>query len=282
MTELYGPPMWTARELVGRADVLLMTFDTLRLDVANAALGRGLTPNLADVLPGGAQGGWEHRHTPGSFTYAAHHAFFAGFLPTPVPSLDPSSPRFPPHERLFAVDVPHSASIGPGTAVFDEPNIVAGFARRGYHTACVGGVGFFDKRSPLGRVLPGLFAESHWNPRLGVDDPASPRHQIEAALGILRRQPPQQRLFLFVNLSAMHPPNRIFAPGAAEDSPATMAAALAAVDRELPRLFAALRRPSLCVLCADHGTAYGENGLRGHRLAHPTVWDVPYAEFLLS
>jgi len=38
--------------------------------------------------------GWERRHSPASFTYAAHQAFFAGFLPTPA------SPG--PHPRLFA------------------------------------------------------------------------------------------------------------------------------------------------------------------------------------
>ncbi len=39
--------------------------------------------------------------------------------------------------------------------------------------------------------------------------------------------------------------------------------------------------PLLCILCSDHGTAYGEDGYHGHRLGHPVVWTVPYAEFLL-
>ena len=41
------------------------------------------------------------------------------------------------------------------------------------------------------------------------------------------------------------------------------------------------RGPWLVVICSDHGTAYGEDGYTGHRLAHPVVWDVPYAEFVL-
>jgi hypothetical protein len=55
------------------------------------------------------------------------------------------------------------------------------------------------------------------------------------------------------------------------------------VDRQLPPLFAALQRraPVLAIVCSDHGTAYGEDGYHGHRLAHPVVWTVPYAEFLL-
>ena len=35
------------------------------------------------------------------------------------------------------------------------------------------------------------------------------------------------------------------------------------------------------IVCSDHGTAYGDDGYHGHRLAHPAVWTVPYAEFVL-
>ena len=132
--------------LIGTHDLLLVTLDTLRYDVAQRALDEGMTPTLAAVLPGGR---WEERHTPGSFTYAAHHAFFAGFLPTP--------PGPGPHPRLFAARFPGSETTAATTCVFDAADIVSGLAQRGYHTACIGGVGFFNKRSPLGRVLPGLF-----------------------------------------------------------------------------------------------------------------------------
>ena len=67
--------------LVGTHDLLLLTLDTLRYDVAREELEAGHTPTLAALLPGGR---WEERHSPASFTYAAHQAFFAGFLPTPV------------------------------------------------------------------------------------------------------------------------------------------------------------------------------------------------------
>lgn len=264
--------MLNANELIGSHDVLFVTLDTLRYDVACDALGRGLTPNLAAVLPGGR---WEERHSPATFTYAAHHAFFAGFLPTPA--------RPGRHPRLFALRFPGAETVTEQTCVFDAPDLVTGLAGRGYHTACVGGVGFFNKLSPLGAVLPGLFAESHWSPELGVTDPRSTENQFALAEAILARVPPGRRAFLFVNVSAIHQPNCIFADGATEDTPATHAAALAYVDRHLPRLFAAVRRrgPALCVVCSDHGTAYGEGGYRGHRAAHPVVWTVPYAEFVL-
>jgi hypothetical protein len=258
--------------LIGTHDLLFVTLDSLRYDVAHEALTQGRTPNLAAVLPGGT---WEKRHSPGNFTYAAHQAFFAGFLPVPV------SPG--KHPRLFAVRFPGSETTTAQTCVFDTSDIVTGLASRGYHTVCIGGVGFFNQLSPLGRVLPGLFAASYWSPALGVTDPHSTENQVALAETILAGMPKEQRVFLFVNISAIHQPNCLFLEGAREDSLASHAAALEYVDCHVPRLFAALRRraPVLCILCSDHGTAYGEDGYRGHRLGHPVVWTVPYAEFLL-
>jgi Sulfatase len=259
--------------LIGTHDVLLMTIDTLRYDVARDAIRSGRTPNLAAVLPGGA---WEERHSPASFTYAAHHAFFAGFLPTPIA---PGK-----HPRAFAVRFPGSETTTERTCVLDAPDIVSGLAGRGYHTICIGGVGFFNKLGPLGSVLPGLFAESHWGPELGVADPQSTENQVALAVDRLGAMPTDRRAFLFLNVSAVHQPNRFYLEGAVEDSIASHAAALEYVDRCLPPLFDAFRRrgPALVIACSDHGTAFGEGGYHGHRLGHPVVWTVPYAEFLLS
>ena len=264
--------MLNAREIVGTHDILLMTLDTLRYDVARDMLAAGYTPNLAELLPGGQ---WERRHSPGSFTYAAHHAFFAGFLPTPAA---PGQ-----HPRLFAARFAGSETSTDRTFVFDAPDIVAGLAQVGYHTACIGGVGFFNKQTPLSRALPGLFAESHWTPDLGVTHPDSTANQVRCALAALERVPSEQKVFLFINVSALHQPNCIFQPGATSDTPETQAAALAYVDRQLPPLFNALqqRGKTLAIICSDHGTAYGEDGYVGHRISHPVVWTVPYAELIL-
>jgi hypothetical protein len=264
--------MIDVNRLLGTHDVLFITLDTLRFDVAQECLSSGRTPHLAAVLPGRT---WEPRHTPGSFTFAAHQAFFAGFLPTPI---GPGK-----HPRLFALRFPGSETIGSGTCVLDAPDIVSGLAGRGYHTACIGGVGFFNKQSPLGSVLPGLFAESHWQPDFGVTEPRSMENQVARATAILERLTAGRRVFLFLNVSAIHQPNSFYLPGATEDSPASHAAALMYVDRHLPRLFHALqhRGPVFCIVCSDHGTAYGEEDYWGHRLGHPVVWTVPYTEFIL-
>jgi hypothetical protein len=268
----YDAAMLNFNQLIGTHDVLFITLDTLRYDVATELYASGRTPRLAAVLP---PGGWEKRHTPGNFTFAAHAAFFAGFLPTPA---------FPGrHPRPFALRFPGSETTTAETAIFDAPDLVNGFRGRGYHTICIGGVGFFNKLTPLGGVLPGLFEESHWSPELGVTDPRSTEHQVELIRQRLVEHPPQRRVFVFLNVSAIHQPNRFYLPGATEDSLASHAAALEYVDLHLGQLFATLlhRGPWLVVMCSDHGTAYGEDGYVGHRLGHPVVWEVPYAEFVL-
>ncbi|RFU42969.1 metalloenzyme domain-containing protein [Actinomadura logoneensis] len=261
-------------QIVGTHDVVLVTLDTLRLDVAEELLAAGETPNLAAVLPGGR---WERRHTPGSFTYAAHAAMLAGFLPTPV---EPG-----PHPRLFAAAFPGSETTAPGTWTFDAADLPTGLARAGYHTVCVGGVGFFNKATPLGSALPSLFAESHWERSFGVTDPSSLDHQIARVEASVAALDPQRRLFLLLNVSALHQPNWFYLDGATResgDTRASHAAALRYVDARLPRLLGALRRPSLVIICSDHGTAYGEDGHVGHRIGHEVVWTVPYGEFVHS
>ena len=263
-------------ELVGSHDLLLVTLDTLRHDVAAELAAAGRLPNLARHLPGGR---WEKRHAPGSFTYASHQAIFAGFLPTPA------APG--PHPRLFAASFAGSETTADKTFVYDTPDLVSGLAKAGYHTVCVGGVGFFNKQGPLGSVLPGLFHESHWETEFGVTSPHSFENQVARAECVVRELPAEQRVFLFVNVSALHQPNWFHLPGATResgDTRETHAAALEYVDRHIGRLFAAAssRRRCFAIVCSDHGTAYGDDGYTGHRLGHESVWTVPYAHFFLD
>ncbi|MBB5016848.1 hypothetical protein HNQ59_000110 [Chitinivorax tropicus] len=257
------------RQLVGEVDIVLITLDTLRFDAAQSLFQAGRLPVLSRYLPAT---GWERRHSPGSFTYAAHHAFFAGFLPTPA---QPGR-----HPRHFAVAFPGSETTAPTTCVFETPDIVSGLAQRGYQTICIGGVGFFNKTSPLGRVLPGLFQVSEWTPAFGVTAPDSTTQQVACAQRHLAAC--QGRAFLFINVSAMHQPNRHYVPGCERDDLQSHMAAMAYVDGALAPLFDTLAaRGAFVILCADHGTAYGEDGYDGHRIGHPVVWEVPYAEFLI-
>ncbi|MBW1596684.1 STM4013/SEN3800 family hydrolase [Streptomyces sp. JJ38] len=262
--------------IVGTHDLLFVTLDTLRHDVARDLAAAGRTPNLVRHLPDGR---WEERHAPGSFTYASHQAMFAGFLPTPA------APG--PHPRLFAARFAGSETTAEGTFVFETPDLPSALSAAGYRTVCIGGVGFFNRRGPLGSVLPGLFDESHWEPEFGVASPTSFESQVRRAEQVVAALPRDRRLFLFVNVAALHQPNWFHRPGATErdgDSLATHAAALEYVDRHIGRLFQVMssRRPCFTIVCSDHGTAYGEDGYTGHRLGHETVWTVPYAHFVLE
>jgi len=265
--------MLAAKSLIGTHNVLIITLDTLRYDVAVQGIKDNRTPQMAKFLPAGQ---WELRHSPGSFTYSAHQAFFAGFLPAPA------APG--PHPRLFAATFPGSETTTESTFSFDAPDIVSGLAAHGYHTICIGGVGFFNKLSPLGSVLPDLFVESYWDETLGVTDRDSTKNQVDLAVQLIGQLSVDQRFLLFVNVSALHQPNCIYVGGASKDSTSTQLAALEYADGHLGRLFRACCQESatMCIVTSDHGTAYGEDGYWGHRLAHPVVWNVPYAEFVIE
>ncbi|HEX5443981.1 MAG TPA: STM4013/SEN3800 family hydrolase [Pirellulales bacterium] len=250
-------------------DIVLITFDALRFDVADAAWREGRTPVLREAIPQG----WQPRHTPGSFTYAAHAAFFAGFWPTPTA---PGA-----HTRPFALNSPESHSNGPDTLRLPGDNLVTGLRARGFETVCVGGVGFFNPATPLGAVFPGYFERSYWLPEFSVTELHSARAQVRQACACIAECFLDRPLFLFLNISATHPPTHGYVRGACCDSVETQTAALEYVDRQLPPLFASLidrGRGGVAYLMSDHGTLFGEDGWTGHRVGHPVVWTVPYAE----
>jgi len=265
--------MIKANQCIGTHHLVILTFDTLRYDVAVQGIEQSRTPFLQSVLPNGQ---WEKRHTPATFTYAAHHAFFSGYLPTPIP-------KSAHYRRLFACDFAGSTTSGEDTWCTDQATIIQGLQAVGYHTLCIGGVGFFNQQNALGCVLPDLFMESHWSPEMGVTGAHSTQLQVELAIQRLQALAPQP-LMLFINISAIHQPNCIFSPEASQDSTSTQLDALAYVDSQLPELFHALQSSgdSLCILSSDHGTTYGEDDTWGHGTAHPNVWEVPYSEFILE
>ena len=260
-------------KLVGEVDILFITLDTLRFDVAQYAYRNGLLKNLSKYLD---NEGWECRHSPASFTYAAHHAFFAGFLPTP------SMPGS--HKRLFASRFQGSTTVDQQTFVFEKPTLPQSLSDLGYRTVCIGGTGFFNPASPIGSVFPSWFDESHWSPNTSVASKESEKNQIE--LAIKRRKSFGDHLtMMFINVAAIHQPNWFYDPsnGSETDDLHSHLAALVAVDAVMEPLFEAFRqfRKTFCILCSDHGTAYGEGGFWGHRIAHEVIWNVPYAQFFL-
>ena len=258
-------------QIVGHRDIVFLVLDSLRYDVAIDEMDHGRTPNLAKLLPWS----WEKRHSPGNFTYAAHSAFFAGFLPTPADSQ--ASP-----ERLFASQFQGSETTGANTFTFPQADLVTALREQNYHTTCIGGVGFFNKQSALSRVFPDLFDESHWSEEMGVTGKASTEKQFSLAREILWERPPDQHTFLFLNVSSIHQPNCHYLDEDI-DSLESHAAALHYVDEFIPHLQKTLsKRGAFLILCSDHGTLYGEEGFTGHRIGHQAVYTVPYAHLLID
>jgi len=269
-------------EIVGHQDIVFLVLDALRYDVAEAEMKGRRLPNFAKLFPDG----WERRHSPGSFTFPAHQAFFAGFLPTPS---DPEVSA----ERMFAADFSGSETSGGRTYCFDTPDVVSGLAAIGYQTTCIGGVGFFNRRTALSCVLPDLFDESHWSEQMGVTGRDSTALQFALAAEKLADLRNDQKTFLFINISAIHQPNWFYKAaesgestlGSGSDDLTTHAAALRRVDAELSVLVGAIRaRPNgaLLIVCSDHGTLYGEDGFEGHRVGHEAVFTVPYAHRVIE
>ena len=257
--------------MVPETDFVLITIDALRYDAAQALFLEGQLPNFGKWLP---KQGWEERYSPASFTFPAHHAFFSGFLPTLIHQ------KVTP--RLYASQFHGSESANENTFVFETPTIIEALAQRGYDTVCIGGVGFFNKQTAIGRIFPGLFQYSEWEEKFGVTNKQSTKYQFERAIKYLKSANP---VFLFINISATHQPTHHYIEGKQTDDIDTHKAALRYVDSQLPTLQQALQqrnRKQLLIVCSDHGTAYGEDGQWGHRNGHEKVMKVPYLQYLNS
>lgn len=262
-------------QIVGSHDIVMLCFDTLRYDVAKEEEANGGTPVLnSHGKP------WEKRHAPGNFTYPSHAAIFAGFLPSPAEPHLLRSRRW----LFFPVQAGTGRIPPAGSYPFTEATFVEALAHAGYLTMCIGGVNFFSKRNPLGRVFPDLFRKSYWLPGFGCTDEHSTEKQIEFALARMKEIPDDQRLFLYINFSAIHYPNAHYVSGQTKDDKASHAAALRYIDSQLPALLEALRKRSntLVIALSDHGTCYGEDGYEYHCISHETVYTVPYKHFILN
>lgn len=260
--------------VVGTCDILFICLDTLRYDVAVREEAAGATPVL------NRYGFWEKRQAPGNFTYPSHHAMFAGFLPCSeeVRNMADRELLFYPGEIGLRRKVPD------GAYAFSGSTIMEGLQKDGYETWCVGGVSFFDKRSDMGRVFPGYFEKSFWNPSFACPVKENTKNQVDFILKKIGSADSDRHLFLYLNVDAIHYPNYFYLEGAAGDSLLSHAAALRYVDKELGRLFdewKEQRGDTFVICCSDHGTCYGEDGFLYHGVNHPSVNTVPYKHFFL-
>lgn len=261
-------------QVVGKQDILFVCLDTLRYDAAVEEEKKNGTPVL------NRYGSWEKCQAPGNFTYPSHHAMFAGFLPCRYDAKNVTD-----RELLF---FPKSIGLGKkvpeGAYGFCGSTIMEGLEKDGYDTWCVGGVAFFDKRSDIGKVFPGYFQKSYWNPSFSCPVKDSTKNQVDFLLKRIKEAEKERHIFLYLNVDAIHYPNYFYLEGAMHDSYESHKAALRYVDGELGRLFDAwkeIRGGAFVLCCSDHGTCYGEDGCQFHGVNHPIVNTIPYKHFFL-
>ena len=268
------PPSVDMTQVVGAFDILMICLDTLRYDVAVEEEAAGTTSVL------NRYGAWKKCQAPGNFTWPSHHAMFAGFLPCRYDAKNVAD-----RELLF---FPSSVGLGrkapAGAYGFSGSTIMEGLEIDGYDTWCVGGVAFFDKRSDLGSVFPGYFKKSYWNPSFACPVKDSTKNQVDFLLRKIEEENQEKKIFLYLNVDAIHYPNYFYREGASRDSIESHAAALRYVDGELGRLFEGWKEKrggAFVICCSDHGTCYGEDGCQFHGVNHPVVNTVPYKHFFL-
>ena len=260
-------------EVVGTCDILFLCLDTLRYDVAKKAESEHTIPVL------GQYGAFEKCIAPANFTYPSHHAMFIGFLPAPA-----SAKSISDRELLF---FPKKIGMGhkppPNAFLFDGASFIEGLAQVDYHTLCIGGVAFFDKRSDIGKVLPSMFEESHWTPKFSCVNPQSATNQVEFTMKKINELPKDKKVFCYINFSAIHYPNYFYQDGEKKDTIETHQKALEYVDCSLKPLFELFkkRNKTFVIVTSDHGTCYGEDGYKFHGINHSSVNHVPYKHFFL-
>ncbi|MGX8796205.1 STM4013/SEN3800 family hydrolase [Fusibacter sp. JL298sf-3] len=260
-------------DIVGTHDILMVCLDTLRYDVATEEEANGGTPVLNQY------GKWQKCHAPGNYTYPSHAAMFIGALPSPV---DPH-PLFEREKLFVPKDISASLKTHPNAFLFEGASFVEGLEKVGYETLCVGGVGFFNKRTPINSVFPSLFKKSYWHPSFSCHIKESFDHQLTFIERKLKSYAPDQRLFMYLNIDTIHYPNAFYVEGAREDDKTTHAAALRYVDARIQQLFDLFkaRGKTFVIACSDHGSCYGEDGYHFHCHSHDIVSTVPYKHFFL-
>jgi choline-sulfatase len=232
--------------------VLLITVDTLRADRLGAYGDEAArTPHMDALAAGGVR--FDRAYTPSPVTLPAHTSIMTGLLP-------------PAH----GVRGNGAFALGPGL-----PTLAEALRARGLATAAfVGGFplarrfglarGFDDYDDAMGKP-PGVSYEFAERRADAV---------VESARRWLAAHP--GRVFAWVHLFDPHAP---YDPPAAFRAPDPYRGEIAAADAAIGALMAAWSarpEPSLVVLTADHGEAFGEHGEQSHSLfVYDTTLRVP-------
>jgi len=258
--------------------VLFITLDSCRYDTFFSSHKLNSIPNLSNVS-------FLHKAiSPSYFTYGSHAAFWMGFTPGVVGSSQPYlNPKL---GKLFKMShVSSHISLSETPFLFSGENIIQGFRAKGYRTIGTGAVEWFNTSTDTGSVLAApfdrfFFSGNTWSL-------ASQLLWIGQELSIT---PPNQPVFLFLNIGETHVPYwHEGAPWERWPSPCVPfggSACSATTSRMRQRLclewvdiqiesLLQLFLNSTILICSDHGDCWGEDGLWEHGISHPATLTVP-------
>ena len=251
--------------------VLFVTLDSCRYDTFVNAHAPALK----------ATGPLRAGQAPGYFTYGSHSSMFVGFTPgvthAPTPLLNPKI------AKLFKLVGAGHAGKGDEGYLLHGETIIAGFEAAGFATLGSGAMGWFNPQSATGRHLTEPFQSFYFD-----GEPGACGRQlawIDDQLAGLDGGP----VFLFLNIGETHVP--YWHEGAAwdyQDNPCVpfqtedrkadcverQRLCLEHVDAKLAPLLRRFEHATIFA-CADHGDAWGEDGVWEHGFAHPMVLTVP-------
>jgi hypothetical protein len=200
----------------------------------------------------------------------------------------PGDPTFfgpylnPKYGKIFRMEGPGSLGPGEPFVTLSGHSIIDGFRRRGYQAYGTGAVAWFDPIRPTSRTLVGDF-DAFFYP--------GNTHSLDRQLEFIDRSigNATSPVFVFVNVGETHVPyfhrgapwERLPSPcvpfgksNDAAESRRRQRACLEFVDAMLGPLLERFESANV-VICADHGDAWGEDGLWEHGIHHPKVLEVP-------
>jgi len=257
--------------MVTTTSFLIITLDSCRYDTF-----RDTAPTHLSRL-----GPLHRAMAPGHFTLPSHSALFAGYTPGVADSSEPIvNPR---RGRLFRLAGVDRRSKDQDFVVLEGHNFINGLQRIGYRTFGTGAVRWFDPSTAAGGEMVKDFDSFFY-----TGDCFSLRRQlkwIHRQLEDVNDSP----VLVFLNIGETHVPYwHEGAPWDRESNPCQLfgqendaqvcrerqSACLEWVDAELEPLLDQFSQATTLV-CADHGDAWGEDGLWEHGFHHPAVLEVP-------
>jgi len=257
--------------MTAASSILLITLDSCRYDTFEQVR----PPHLSALGP-------LHRTmAPGNFTLSSHTAIFAGFTPgdahSPTPLVNPKRGKF------FRLAQGGRKGKTEDFMVLEGRSIVEGLSRLGYKTLGTGAVDWFNPSTPASDGLIRDF-DAFYHPEKTPDLRAQLRW-IQTQLN----ESPSAPVFVFLNIGETHVPYfHEGAPWSPSENPcrpfakdndralceSRQKACLSWVDTELSALLKQFAHANT-IVCADHGDAWGEDGIWEHGVHHPKVLEVP-------